>query len=130
MNKNFPLLLKTRASLVARGKNLPANGGDTGSIPGPGKVPHAARAANPQTPQPLSLWSRTRDHTYWATGPRACALQQENPLQWETCTLQLESPCSNRGDPAQPKINNRILLINKIKIQSIYKVKSRQGLNI
>ena len=61
---------------------------------------------------------------YWAhvwqllkpMNPRSHALQQEKPLQWEACTLQLESSphspqlekssCSNR-DPAQPKINAR-----------------------
>ena len=45
--------------------------------------------------------------------PRACNLQQEEPLQWEACVPQQESPpldatrenpLSNE-DPAQPKIN-------------------------
>ena len=46
--------------------------------------------------------------------PRACALQQGKPPQWEACALQLassshlpqleKSPSSNE-DPAQPKIN-------------------------
>ena len=48
--------------------------------------------------------------------PRACALQQEKPLQWEAHAPQLESsPCSPqletslRSDkgPAQPEINNK-----------------------
>ena len=28
-------------------KNLPANAGDTGSIPGPGKIPHASEQLSP-----------------------------------------------------------------------------------
>ena len=27
-------------------------------------------------------------HNYWAHVPRACALQQEKPPQWEACALQ------------------------------------------
>ena len=50
--------------------------------------------------------------------PRACALQQEEPLQREARTLQLESSpyllqleksLHSREDPAQPKIINKIL---------------------
>ena len=33
--------------------------------------------------------------------PKACALQQEKPLQWEACTLQLErNPCSPQLETA------------------------------
>ena len=79
-------------------KNLPANAG-MASIPGPGtKIPRAAGEPSP------------------CTITRACAPQQERPLQWEACTLQPESNphspqlegkkpvCCNK-DPAQPKIN-------------------------
>ena len=60
-----------------------------------------------------------------APRPRASASQQEKPLQWEACVLELEStPCSpqlekglrSTEDPAQPKINKRIKLILKITI--------------
>ena len=55
---------------------------------------------------------RSTHHNYWIWTPRAWALPQEKPLQWEDCALQLESsscliqleesPCSSE-DPAQPK---------------------------
>ena len=45
-------------------KNLPANAGDAGSIPDPGRP----------------------------TGYSACALQQEKPEQWEARSLKLEQP--------------------------------------
>ena len=48
-------------------KNLPANAGDTGSIPGQGpKIPHAAGATKPE------------HHNYWAQAP-----QVESPTQWK-----------------------------------------------
>ena len=63
-----------------------------------------------------------RSHNYWAhmpqllkpVCPRACALQQEKPHQWEAFTLQLknspslrqlEKSLSSKEDLAQPKIN-------------------------
>ena len=49
-------------------KNLPANAGDMGSIPGPGRV-HMPRGNKAHAPQLLSLRSR------------ACAPQQEKPPQ-------------------------------------------------
>ena len=72
--------------------------------------------------------SKAVGHNYWApvpqllkfVRPRACAPQQEKPLQWEVCKPQLEtSPCllqlekspQINKDPAQPKIN---VYINKI----------------
>ena len=51
-------------------KNPLANAGDMGLIPGLGiKIPHAS--------EQLSLYTITTE----PTGPRACALQQEKPLQ-------------------------------------------------
>ena len=67
------------------GKNLPANAGDVGWIPGPGR-------------------SHTRQLSPWATATetshsRACAPQQEKPPQREACAPQLESsPCSMQPD--------------------------------
>ena len=59
-------------------KNLPANAGDMGSIPGQGGT--------------HMLWSKLR---LWATAiepnSRACAPQQETPQQWEASAPQWES---------------------------------------
>ena len=49
-------------------KSLPANAGDMGSIPGLGRF-HMTQGNKAPVPQLLSLHSR------------ACALQQEKPLQ-------------------------------------------------
>ena len=56
-------------------KNLPANEGDTGSIPGRFYKPWSNKVCAPQL---LSLWAATTE----ACVPRAYALQQEKPLQW------------------------------------------------
>ena len=48
-------------------KNLPANAGDMGSIPGSGKIPH--------TVEQLSLGATTAE----AHIPRACVPRQEKP---------------------------------------------------
>ena len=64
-------------------KNLPPSAGDTGSIPGVGRFPHAEGQLSPGTTSTEPLCPT--DH----------ALQQEKPLQWEACAWQLESsPCS------------------------------------
>ena len=88
-------------------KNLPANIGDTGSIPGQ-EDPTCWEAAMPVF---LSLAAKTTEHV--ATTTEACAPQQEKPLQWEVYAPQLEiSPClpqlekspGSSKDPVQPKI--------------------------
>ena len=76
-------------------KSPPANAGDTGSSPGPGRsnMPWSNWA---RAPQLLNLHSRAREPqllspratTTEAHAPRACALQQEKPLQWEAHTPQ------------------------------------------
>ena len=69
-------------------ENPPANAGDTGSIPGPGRshMPWSNRAHVPQllslrsrasAPQPPNLRAATTE----ARVPRARALQQEKPPQ-------------------------------------------------
>ena len=109
-------------------KNLPANAGDTNSIPDPGRshTPWGNYSPVPQllscTLEPGNRHYRARAHVLhllksWS--PRARALQQEKPLQWEACTPQLESsprwlqleksPWGNE-DPVQPKINKLIKL--------------------
>ena len=69
-------------------KNLPANAGDTGSSPGPGKS-HMPRSNLAHVPQLLSLCSRACEPqllspcatTTEAHMPRAGAPQQEKPPQ-------------------------------------------------
>ena len=62
-------------------KNLPANTGDMGSIPGPGRshVPHSNYT---HASQLLALCSRTQEpQLLKPVRPRAQALQQEKPVQ-------------------------------------------------
>ena len=69
-------------------KNPPANAGDMGSIPGPGRS-HMPRSNETHASQLPSLRSRAREPqllslrvaTTEARVPRACALQQERPPQ-------------------------------------------------
>ena len=56
-------------------KNLPANAGDIGSIPG------LERFRMPQATKPVH-------HSYWSHAPIACTLQQEKPPQWEAHAMQ------------------------------------------
>ena len=98
-------------------RNLPACAGDTGLIPNPGGS-HMPQATKPMSRNYQVCAPEPGSCNYWAhvpqlLKPRAQALQQEKPPQWEAraaqesspCSLQLEkSPCSNH-DPAQPKIN-------------------------
>ena len=76
-------------------KSPPANAGDTGSSPGPGRS-HMLQSKWAYAPQLLSLRSRAREPqlmspratTTEARVPRARSLQQEKPLQWEARALQ------------------------------------------
>ena len=76
-------------------ENLPANAGNTGSSPGPGRF-HMTRSNEAHAPQQLSLGSRAHEPQLlspWATtteacSPRASAPQQEKPPQWEARTPQ------------------------------------------
>ena len=76
-------------------KNLPANAGDMGSSPGPGRS-HMPRSNEAHAPQLLNLRSRARKPqllnlcttTTDAHTPRAHAPQQEKPPQWEACSPQ------------------------------------------
>ena len=69
-----------------RGKYPPANAGDMGSVPDPGRF-HMPQSNEARVPQLLThvLQQLKPGH------PRAHALQQEKPPQWEACVLQLES---------------------------------------
>ena len=74
-------------------KNPPANAGDTGSSPGPGRS-HMLWSNEARVPQLLSLSSRACEPqllspcatTTEARVPKACALQQEKPPQREAHT--------------------------------------------
>ena len=84
-------------------RNPPANAGDTGSIPGPGRS-HILRGGQARTPQhwahALQLLKSTRSRacvlqplsphaaTTEGCAPRARAPQQEKPPQWEAHALQ------------------------------------------
>ena len=80
-------------------KNLPANAGDRGSIPGLGQFHMLIEATRPVC------------HNYWAqvplllkpTSPRACALQQENPRQQETHAPQWRPSTTKKKKPKQNK---------------------------
>ena len=62
-------------------KNPPANAGDTGSSPGPGRS-HMLQSNQARVPQLLSLRSRAHEpQLLEALAPRAHARQQEKPLQ-------------------------------------------------
>ena len=86
-------LLKIKSSDFPGGavvKNPPANAGDMGSIPGPGRS-HMLRSNYAHAPQLLSLCSRARAPqllspcaaTTEAPAPRARAPHQEKPQQLE-----------------------------------------------
>ena len=82
-------------------KNPPANAGDTGSIPDPGRS-HKPQGNWSQAPRLLSLCSRAQEprlRSPRATITDAHSQQQEKLLQSEARALQLEkSPHSNK-DP-------------------------------
>ena len=87
-------------------KNPPANAGDMGSSPGPGRS-HMPQSSEAHAPQLLSLRSRACEPqllslsatTTEARAPRAHALQQEKPPQWEARTLQLEKAREQQWRP-------------------------------
>ena len=103
-------------------KNLPANAGDMGSIPGPGKS-HQPWSNKARVPQLLSLHSRAPEPQLlspWATTTEAHSLRahapwQEKPPQWEAPTpqrrvaptrLNYRKPTRSTEDPTQPKFKN------------------------
>ena len=75
-------------------KTLPANAGDTGSIPGPGRS---------HVPQLFSPCSRT-----WARNKRSqCGKKPALQLESSPSSLPLEKSLCSHEDPAQPK-NNKL----------------------
>ena len=72
-------------------ESLPAGAGDSGSIPDPGRS-HMPRGSQAQARELLSLRSRAQEPKLLKPlSPGGHAPQQEKPLQWEACALQLES---------------------------------------
>ena len=92
-------------------KSLPANAGDTGSIPGQGtEIPTCCRATEPMSCNNWACALQPGNHNYWThmvqllnpTCPGVWAPQQEKPRQWEAHAPQLESsPCSPQQKKAQ-----------------------------
>ena len=88
-----------------------------GSLPDPGRSP-MLWSNEAHVSQLLSLSSRAQEPQLLKPAhPRACALQQEKPLQQEAHVPQQESsPCSlhpdksshSSEDPAQSEISNKI----------------------
>ena len=62
-------------------KNPPAKAGDTGSIPGRGRFPHAVEQLSPCTTTTEPALLSPRAATTEACTPRAGAPQQEKPPQ-------------------------------------------------
>ena len=71
-------------------KNPPANEGDWGSCLAPGD-PTCPGATKPLGHNYKACAQEPRSRNYWSLRPRAHALQQERPPQWEALTPQLES---------------------------------------
>ena len=75
-------------------KNLPAVLGDKGSIP---EDPTCCRATRPMC------------HNCWGPCTQSCAAQLEKPLQWETCTPQLDRrPCSPQLEKEHTATNTTV----------------------
>ena len=99
-------------------KNPPANAEDMGLIPDLGRfhMPWNIQACVPQLQSSHSVEVSNCD--YWARMPRACALQQEKSVQWETHTPQLESSApSLQLEKAQQQRPSTIKKKNLIKQQ-------------
>ena len=89
-------------------KNPPANAGDTGSSPGPGRS-HMPQSNSARVPQLLSLCSRAcepqllspRATTIEARTPRAHAPQREATTMGSPCTTTKSSPGSPQLEKAR-----------------------------
>ena len=72
-------------------KNLPANAGDTSSIPGLGRS-RMPRGTSARVPWLLSLCSRAQEpQLLTPEHPRACAPQQDKPLRCEARACRKEA---------------------------------------
>ena len=61
--------------------------GGHGFDPWSGRIPHAAEQLSPVHYNYWACALEPTSHNYWARVPRARALQQEKPPQWEARTL-------------------------------------------
>ena len=124
--------IKTATTGFPRGavvRSPPASVGDTGSSPGPGGS-HMPRSSQARAPRLLSLRSGAhepqllspRATTTAARAPRAHALQQERPPQWEAHVPQRgvapaqhnqRKPTHSNEDPMQPKLKKTNKQTNK-----------------
>ena len=95
--------------LKRKKKNPPANAGDTGSIPGPGRS-HVPRSNKARVPQLLSL--RSRAHEPQLLKPARLETELRNKRSHRS-----EKPTRRKEDPTQPKIK---------KEKKIYKKKKRE----
>ena len=87
-------------------RNPPANAGDMGSIPGPGRF-HMPWSSQARTPQPPSLCAATPE----ARGPEGRVAPAHG--NWR-------KPEHSHEDPAQPKINKYIFFKKKKKITDYF----------
>ena len=88
--------------------------------------PTCCRATEPVCPNSWACSVESRNHNHWAqkpqllkpAHPRAHALQQEKPCQWEAhapplesrvCSLQTEKSPHDHRDPAEPKTSNFLI---------------------
>ena len=88
-------------------KHLPANAGDTGSIPGPGRS-HMPRSNWAPAPQLLSLRSRAREPQPLTVEVSEAQLLKPARLEPMLCNKRShcnEKPACSNKDPMQPKIN-------------------------
>ena len=83
----------------SEGKNLPANAGDTGSIPDPGGKQQLGPCATATEPALYSPGTTTTE----TVGPRAHALHQEKPRNEKPTHRTREQPplAASRGKPTQ-----------------------------
>ena len=83
-------------------KNLSANAGDTGWIPGLRKISHAVGQLSPQPPQLLSPRAVTTETRV----PSLCSVARGATTVRSSHTTTREEPSHSNKDPAQPKIRN------------------------
>ena len=75
-------------------KNLPYNGGDTGSIPGQGtKIPHAAG-------QQSLCAANYRAHALWSLCATTREEKTRTPQLYRSLRTTMKSPCAATKDPA------------------------------
>ena len=103
--------------------SLPASEGDTGLISGPGRDLICYKTT-PYEPQLLSPLATTPE----ACMPKARALQQEKPLQWEDISQQLRADlirCNKRKVHTAEKTHHSQKQINLLKLTKLHDISNR-----